>query len=136
MNYGTYNTRAKDLYVERPLYIVLSTSLRKRATIGKPNDVYGKWVSFLKLKTLFDEYMMYTSVLVERPVEFDTYQRIHDFCNEYSKFRLVYKNKRSYVNWLEVYDEFKYYLKTGNLLDTKKKLTFWEKIMNVFSRRI
>lgn len=127
---------AKDLYVGRPLQIVLSASLRKRANAGKSSDVYSKWVAFLKVKTLLDEYMMYTSVLVERPVEFDTYQRIHDFCREYSKFRLVYKNKRSYVNWLEVYDEFKYYVKTGKFLDIKKKLTFWERIINIFSRKI
>ena len=136
MNYGTYNPRVKDLYVDRPLQIVLSTSLRKRVNIGKPSEVYGKWVTFLKAKTLLDEYMMYTSVLVERPVEFDTYERVHDFCNEYSKFRLVYKSKRSYVNWLEVYDEFRQYVKTGKISDIKKKRTFWERIMNVFSRKI
>ena len=123
MNYGTYSPKVKDVYVEKPLNMVLNASLKKRVRSGmnpEISNVYKSWVGFLKRKTLLDEYMIYTSLLAERAVEFDTYDRLHEFCEEYSKFRIILKKGRLYVNWLELYDEFK-----KDVKEVKKP--FWKK---------
>ena len=127
MNYGTYSPKVKDVYVEKPLNLVLNASLKKRVRSGmnpEISNVYKNWVGFLKKKTLLDEYMIYTSLLAERAVEFDTYDRLHEFCEEYSKFRIVLKKGRLYVNWLELYDEFK--------KDVKEvKRPFWKRLFGI-----
>lgn len=127
MNYGTYSPKVKDVYVEKPLNLVLNASLKKRvrsSVNSEISNVYKNWVGFLKRKTLLDEYMIYTSLLAERAVEFDTYDRLHEFCEEYSKFRIILKKGRLYVNWLELYDEFK--------KDVKEvKRPFWKRLFGI-----
>ena len=104
MDYGTYSPTVKDVYVDKPLNLVLNASLKK--------------------KTLFDEYMIYTSLLAERAVEFDTYARLHTFCEEYSKFRLIFKKGRLYVNWLELYNDF-----NNDRKDSKRP--FWKRLFGI-----
>ena len=127
MNYGTYSPKVKDVYVEKPLNLVLNASLKKRvrsSVNSEISNVYKNWVGFLKRKTLLDEYMIYTSLLAERAVEFDTYDRLHEFCEEYSKFRIILKKGRLYVNWLELYDEFKKDVKEA-------KRPFWKRLFGI-----
>ena len=89
---------------------------------------------FLKRKTLMDEYMIYTSVLAEQAVEFDSYERLRAFCNEYSKFRIVLPTNMIYVNWLELYDEeFLNFVTVYEGKLEKSKKTFWNRVMSFFS---
>lgn len=128
MDYGTYSPTVKDVYVDKPLNLVLNASLKKRVRSAgsnpEINKVYKEWVAFLKKKTLFDEYMIYTSLLAERAVEFDTYDRLHTFCEEYSKFRLIFKKGRLYVNWLELYNDF-----NNDRKDSKRP--FWKRLFGI-----
>lgn len=127
MNYGTYKPTVQDVFVRFPVHAVMTTSLKKRV-VGKKSDVYRNWLMFLKKKTLMDEYMIYTSVVAERAVEFDTYERLHDFCKEYSKFRVVMSKDRIYVNWVELYEEFRKFLEDGGFSQKPKKKSFWRRI--------
>lgn len=134
MNYGHYNgSSVRDIFMKSPVTDVLKTSLKKRI-IGKKADVYRLWLMFLKRKTLMDEYMIYTAVLAEQAVEFDSYDRLRAFCEEYSKFRIVLPTNMIYVNWLELYnEEFLNFVTVyeGKLGQPKK--TFWDMVKSFFS---
>lgn len=134
MNYGNYNRfSVEDIFVKSPVTDVLKTSLKKRV-IGEKTDVYRLWLMFLKRKTLMDEYMIYTSVLAEQAVEFDSYERLRAFCNEYSKFRIVLPTNMIYVNWLELYDEeFLNFVTVYEGKLEKSKKTFWNRVISFFS---
>jgi len=127
MNYGTYNRECvKDVAVQNPVGLILSSTLTKRVKRNeKTSELYREWVGFLKKKTLLDEYMLYTSFLAFQPVEFDSDYVIKSFCKEYSKFRLVLKKDKIYVNWLELFDEF---------VNTRKhrKVNMWKAFMKKF----
>ena len=116
----------KDVAVQNPVGLILSSTLTKRVKRNeKTSELYREWVGFLKKKTLLDEYMLYTSFLALQPVEFDSDYVIKSFCKEYSKFRLVLKKDKIYVNWLELFDEF---------VNTRKhrKVNMWKAFMKKF----